>query len=348
MSENVEYTSRQRGVQKNVLLNDAFRIADFAPVLELLPSKPRLITSLNLFETQFNTSTSIIAERIQDISGVINGQQRGGERNFVGSESANMRPFVIPFFPLDRAIKSQDVQDFRLYGTPNTPRRTRDVVERVVARINNYHQQTKEKIFAEALMGRSFSGNQAGAEIYDYYNAWGQTQLQVTVNLVDPNVNPARLIENTARAHIIDSRGDGSSTTDIIALCSRKFFDGFINNSWILQAYQIFPQTNNILRDRLDSNANAKTFEHQGVLYIEDTNNTIPDGEAYVLPLGIDGMFQAHYAPADHYEYANTVAQEQYIWMNQIGRQYVIESEFSLLGVNTRPELVVKLVGVFE
>ena len=84
-------------------------------------------------------------------------------------------------------------------------------------------------------------------------------------------------------------------------------------------------------------------FEWNGVTYIEDIHGNIPAGEAYVLPMGIEGMFQAHYAPADTPELANTQARELYTFMISQHRTIQLQSEFSLLAVNTRPELVVKL-----
>ena len=56
-------------------------------------------------------------------------------------------------------------------------------------------------------------------------------------------------------------------------------------------------------------------------------------------------MFQSFYAPADDVNYANTVAQEGYVFMTTEGRNLKLETEFSLLAVNNRPELVIKLIA---
>ncbi|MBS3973332.1 MAG: major capsid protein, partial [Actinobacteria bacterium] len=79
-----------------------------------------------------------------------------------------------------------------------------------------------------------------------------------------------------------------------------------------------------------------------GVLYVEDPYGTIPTDEAYFFPRGIPNMFQAFYAPADTVSDANDVAQDFYMYMLQDHRTAHIETEFSLLAVNTRPELVVR------
>jgi hypothetical protein len=111
----------------------------------------------------------------------------------------------------------------------------------------------------------------------------------------------------------------------------------------VRQAYQYFQGTPNLLRDRLSGNMDVQVFEWNGVTYIEDIHGNIPAGEAFVLPMGIPDMFQAHYAPADTPELANTVARELYTFMVSEHRTVQLQSEFSLLAVNTRPELVVRL-----
>ena len=79
--------------------------------------------------------------------------------------------------------------------------------------------------------------------------------------------------------------------------------------------------------------------------FIEDISGNIPDGEARLVPMGIDSMFQLHFAPADDLAEANTPAQELYMWYKHSAylREEKVESETSMLAVNTRPELVVKV-----
>ena len=55
-------------------------------------------------------------------------------------------------------------------------------------------------------------------------------------------------------------------------------------------------------------------------------------------------MFQLHYAPADTIEDANEIAREAYIWLEETRRTAKVESETSVVAVNTRPELVVSVL----
>lgn len=333
-----------------VQTND-FQIVNLGAALELVPRQYRLITNMDLFTAYHGETTIARVERVDEIVADIPARRRGGERNYVGSEKAQIKNFNIPFFPLDRQITAADVQNFRKYFTTDAPRTVEDVVARVVKRIRVSHEQLKEKAMVQAIMGKSWSPQDPTAQ-YNYFTEWGVTQHTANINFTDVVVDPSDLIEKDARAYIIDNAGDNGNNYNIIVLASRKWFSALIAHPLIMNAYQYYSSTQEPLRRRLgmgSENANNRMFVHKNVTYIEDISGYIPDGEAYILPQGIDDMFQIHYAPADDVREANTVAEELYLWYKSSAylREEKVESETSFLTVNTRPELVVRSTGTF-
>lgn len=323
------------------------QVVDFSPMIELQKPVDTLIASLGLFEVSTHRTTVIEIGKQTRGAGLIPARERGGERNFLTMDTPVLKAFRIPFFPLDKNIKAQDIQSFRSFamaGINDDLRSEAEVVNRYMGQILEDVAKTKEKIFAEAVRGVAYTGaGGANNSAYDWYVEWNATQKSVAVDFASTTVSPAAKIEQEARAYIIDNKLDGSTSTRIVALCSREFFASLTNSPFVRQAYQYFQGTPNLLRDRLSGNMDVQVFEWNGVTYIEDIHGNIPAGEAYVLPMGISGMFQAHYAPADTPELANTEARELYTFLISEHRTVSLQSEFSLLAVNTRPELVVKL-----
>ncbi|WNL63500.1 hypothetical protein [Citrobacter phage Tr1] len=324
------------------------QVVDFSPMIELQDSPDTLISRLGLFgDVTMHSTTAIEIGKQKGGDGLISARERGGERNFLTMAQPDVKVFRIPFFPLDKNIKAQDIQSFRSFamaGINDSLRTEAEVVNRYMTQILRDVAKTKEKIYAEALMGRAYAG--AGGSVnsaYNWYTVWGQTQKSVPVDFASTTVSPAATIEAQARAHIIDNKQDGSVITRIVALCSREFFANLVNSPFVRLAYQNFQGTPNLLRDRISGDADVQVFEWNGVTYIEDIHGNIPANEAYVLPMGIPDMFQLHYAPADTPELANTQARELYTFMISQHRTVELQSEFSLLAVNLRPELVVKL-----
>lgn len=323
------------------------QVVDFSPMIELQDTPDTLIASLGLFDTHYHATTAIEIGKQKNADGLIPARERGGERNFLIMDAPSVKVFRIPFFPLDKNIKAQDIQFFRSFaqaGINDSLRSEAEVVNRYMTQIMRDVAKTKETIFADAVRGFAYNGPGGAANsAYNWYTEWNATQKVVAVDFASTDVSPAATIEAEARAYIIDEKQDGSTATRIVALASREFFASLVNSPFVRQAYQYFQGTPNLLRDRLSGNMDVQVFEWNGVTYIEDIHGNIPAGEAFVFPMGIPDMFQAHYAPADTPELANTVARELYTFMVSEHRTVQLQSEFSLLAVNTRPELVVRL-----
>ena len=323
------------------------QVIDFSPMIELQDTPDTLIASLNLFDTYYHATTAIEIGKQKNADGLIPARERGGERNFLTMDAPSVKVFRIPFFPLDKNIKAQDIQSFRSFamaGINDSLRTEAEVVNRYMTQIMRDVAKTKETIFADAVRGFAYNGPGGAANsAYNWYTEWNATQKVVPIDFASTTVSPAATVEQEARAYIIDEKQDGSTATRIVALASREFFASLVNSPFVRQAYQYFQGTPNLLRDRLNGNMDVQVFEWNGVTYIEDIHGNIPAGEAFVFPMGIPDMFQAHYAPADTPELANTVARELYTFMVSEHRTVQLQSEFSLLAVNTRPELVVRL-----
>ena len=324
---------------------DEFGIVDLGATLDLVPRQFRLITGMDLFETRLGTSTIAQIERVDEVVTDIPARRRGGERNYVGSERAQVKNLNIPFFPLDKGITAADVQNFRRYFTPDAPKTVQDVVTRVVRRIRVSHEALREKALFQAILGKSYAPGDTTCQ-YDYYTLWGVEQKSVEIDPAKADQDPMEVLEE-ARLHIALQAGDNAAGYRIVALCSPEFFSAITHHPLVELAYTYYGSAQEPLRRRLGAGGQDsvyRVFEHKGITFIEDISGNIPKKEARILPMGIDQMFQLHFAPADDVNEANTPAQELYMWYKHSAylREEKIESETSMLAVNTRPELVVK------
>lgn len=328
-------------------INNGFEFVDFTSLLEVAPRQNTLVSSLGLFDSFYHRGTTALVTRVDETRADIAARQRGGERNFIGRESVQRKSFLIPFFPLDKGITAQDVQNFGQYGDPNAPQTAQDRIMRTMARINASHAELRERAMVAAIMGTSYAPEDPNSQ-YNYYTEWQQTQARADVDFTSATDDPGSVVEVQIRKKIIATAGNGAGSYRIYALCSPEYFQGLIDNDFVRTAYQYFAANQNILRDRLSGDLNNRTFTYQGVTYMEDISGYVPAGEAFFFPGGIQGMFEIHYAPADTLRDANTDAKEAYVFYVENHRRAHVETESSLLCVNTRPELVIRSVGNFE
>ena len=80
--------------------NGDFQIVDLSGTLELVPRVDSLVTNMNLFTTHMGVTTVAQVERVKEVEFAIQAKQRGGERQFVNAETADLKNFNVPFFPL--------------------------------------------------------------------------------------------------------------------------------------------------------------------------------------------------------------------------------------------------------
>lgn len=338
-----------------IVRDSKFTITDHTPEINLIPKIWSLITGMNLFSEVHNiTGTTADVEYVTEVQGDIPARLRGGERNYVGSENAKVIPLKVPFYPLDRRISPKDIQSFRQYGSGNEAKTVLTEVTRVMQRIRNDHTVLIEKAQAAAIQGIGLNGIAPNTH-YNYFTEFGFTQTSVQVDFTSGSVDPATTIEKDARRTIITSAQDGTdshASYSLVTICHPEWFDAFIAHPDVEEAYTNYASEQEPLRKRLGMNNpddSVRVFRHKDVTYIEDLSGNFPAGEAFMMPRDFGNMFRCYYSPADDLEYANTEGQELYLWYkgNDFDRQYKVESEASFLMVNTRPDLVIRLTGLF-
>lgn len=333
-----------------------YSFLDFSELTELFPRIPKFMGEIGLFgEAQYGSSTIAQVERVTDGVDAINAQARGGDRNYSGGEQAIQRNFNTPFFPLDsKKMGAQDIQDMKDFrDDPNVPMTMQRRMERQQNRIAKSHAVLKERARYKALKGTSYAPTQPIAQ-YNYATEFGvasKVASTVTVDFTAAAIDPRTTIEQQARAHIQKHAGDQSDSYQVIAIVGSKFFDALKDHPKCTSAYSSYASDSEPLRKRLGGNLINRSWETEGITYLEDFMGVqlgeISTGDAYFLPLGIEDMFQEHYAPADHKDYANTEAQEMYMFVEETPRTSQVQTETSFIVVNTRSELVVHATGTY-
>lgn len=326
-----------------------FTLVDYTEEINLYPKVWSLISGMDLFDVHNITETKAEIEIVTEVLAEIEARQRGGERNFITSESAVAETLNVPFFPLDRKISAADIQNFRKYGTGEDSKSLVTEIDRVMGRVRSSHAALREKCMALAIQGLGFGTS------YVYATKFGQTQISAPVDFSALTIDPRDTLEASARRPIIKNAQDGSDSHaaySVIALCGETWFDGLLGHPLVADAYSQFESQQDPLRKRLGMNSendSVRVFRSKGIMYVEDLSGNFAAGEAFILPLNMPEMFRVYFSPIDDAAHANTAGQELYMQYkeNSFDRQYKVESETSMLCVNTRNDLVAKSVGTF-
>ena len=328
---------------------NGFKVTDLTEELVSIPNEYGLINQLGIFDVEPVSQHTVTFEASDRVIGLIGDKVRG-ERNNVSKDGKRvMRSYAIPHFPLDDYITPQDVQGQRAYGEEGVERLA-SVQARKLTTIRKSHAATLETARAKMITsGDIYAPN--GTVVGNVYTDFGVTRKQVAMDLT----NAATDILGKQREivdHIQDNIMSGETPSEIIALCSPSYFDAYIAQAGVKEAYKFYTSTQEPLR-----NGNWSQFRHGDITLIryngkfKDASGVsqalIPDGDAYYLPLDTSDTFKTYFSPANKFDLANTLGESGYLFVYEDGKgsKIEIESESNLINILRRPAIVVRAVA---
>lgn len=303
---------------------------DITPMVVERPNLPTLISSIvnptpqylqtNTFEHDYTRYTQAMPS-----------DKPYAERGAVidARPVTNTHLHKVPSFGVQAHIRPSDVLRRRKAGTDNLLETKETVVAEDMGAIGRGWDLFKERALAHAIVNGTLYVPNGTVTAVDFYQEYtGAARPVVNYALTTTTVHP-RIYGEEARRRILDNLLEGQQVNGFIALCGKNFFNDLMSHpKWeqamidrsgiqgqdpLIKRFENFSQQYRMFRGADD------------ILYVEYAgqiggSSLIPDDEAYIMPVGAEGIFQAAYAPAETMNYVNTVAQAEYMWR--------IDSEF--------------------
>ena len=327
--------------------SNVFEIQDYTPEILLIPNQWGLINELGIFREESVSQHTVTVESRNGTLGLITDQVRGA-RNLVNKdETRTLRSFAIPHFPLDDAIKPEDIVGKRAYGSPDAAETEAAVMARKLERIRMNHAVTMEAARAYALTtGAIYAPN--GTVSSNYYTDFGVTRKEIDFTLGTTTSDVLGKSEE-GLDHIQTNIQSGEVVSNVVVLCSPTFFAKLISHATIKEAFKYYSSTQEPLRNRLGSGL-YRRFVFGGIEYIEYKGSyngqaLIPAGDAYMLPQGTSDTFISYFSSANKFANIGTLGEQAYVfaYRSPNDSEITIESESNHLHLVRRPQAVVRL-----
>lgn len=322
-------------------------VTDYTPLMALKPRSQNFLEELGLFtdaNTEYLDGSIFEMEREEKgLTGMYN-VSRGADRQFAGTESARKEFLQVPFATLDAITKPQEVDGFRQYGTESETADIKLLVERKIEHIQRSHARYLRNAQYRALVdNKVFAVDKEGNEITslarNFSTVWGKARGTASIDLTDQSTDPYLGLAKV-REQVMTHAGDDGDNYEVMVLVNSKQFNQITTHAKVEAAYANYPSTQEPLRRRLSGNRNNRSFDHKGILLVEDISGKIADGKCFGLPLGMDGVFMAAFAPADTVADVGKISKGSYLFMKENWRSVVVESEVAYLAGIVRPELI--------
>lgn len=325
------------------------KLQDFSGAINNIPLAPNLVTSMNMFESEGVTTSTVIVDITDQTIGVYGTHARRSPAKRLKHDNPKQIPLIIPHIEVEDYIYPEDVEARRAPGTQELDRVSNVRAQRLDKLSKNF-DLTHEYFRLSAVKGKTVDG--LGNTLFDAYAEMGltATDYQVKFDLTAASGIASKLVD--VKRKIEQANKTGGILNNFVCLADSKWFAAFIENADIKEAYGNQVGLTNPLREDVRNGFvfQGITFvEYNGSVSLENGNVTpmIEENTAYLFPRGITGMFKEFYAPRTDLDYVNTIGQRKYAieYSDPERRWLKLTAESNALMINTRPELVIKITN---
>ena len=257
---------------------------------------------------------------------------------------ANKRKKVtieIPHIPTVGGIDADELQNVRMFGTESQADQPSMAMQRLMLQLRSALELTIEAHRVGALKGVVLDAD--GSPLFDLFSAFGVTQQTVGMALTTASTK-VRTKVGDALMMMEDALG-GTAFGGVRVLCGSVFFAELASHANVEKFYLNSPAAQSLAGNPLQAfEFGGATFErYRGV-----AGCRIEDDDAYMVPLGVAGLFETRFAPANYTETVNTLGLPMYAKAapRDFGKGWDIEAQTNPLNICTRPNAVIKLTKV--
>lgn len=346
-------------------LKNPGKAIDRTDSLVVIPNTIGITNALGLFQDTYSTQKTIEIVRTTRGNHLLEDRNWGERNQTIAGREHDSLILKIPHFPLDDAITPNDVDGIVQAGSLAEFAELETVAnvraEKMID-MREAHGLTLEAARMQLITtGTAYAPR--GTVVTNYYTEFGITRQEVPIDFAaatDP-----RAVLNDVKKLVRNGLRDGQAGTvrSFVVLASDSFYMALQQNAYVTDAFKYVDQTQGarILLGTggadvpgLDARFEMMsvfgiTFINAGAAGYENAAGTfvpfIPEGDAYILPVGVRDLFKTYYAPAERFGSINRRAQGSY-WFEYLNeRDDIIDimTEQNFLNAMLNPAAVVRL-----
>jgi hypothetical protein len=303
----------------DVFKQDAFSAISMTGVVDLVGYTPQFLGSMGIFETIPVATTSVFIETRSMGPALIQTDLRGAPPRQVGTDKRTVRAFGTTRLSQATRIMADWLQGVRAFGSETEMMTLQTEIARRQTKMRNNLELTAEHMRLGAIQGKVVDAD-GTTTLWD----WGAELSQTPITMVHfdlENASPARGVLRRAcnglrRQMVRNLQGLGGPAVNIWALCGDNFWDDFITHTEVRETYL---NTQAAAELRGAQFGAWEQFPFAGIMWSNyrgtNDNSTvaIPTDECRIFPTNA-GIFQVAYAPAERFEFVNTMGRPLYSW----------------------------------
>lgn len=345
--------------------NNPGKVVDRTESLIVVPNNVGIVGPLGLFNDDYRTQKNIEIVRSTKRSHILEDRNWDERNQTIAGRQSDSLLLKIPHFPLDDAITPNDIDGIVQAGSLAEFAELETVAsvraDKMID-LKESHSLTLEAARMQLITtGTAYAPR--GTVVTNYYTEFGVTRTEIDVDFTGA-ADPRATI-NTAKKAVRNGLRDGQAGTvrSFVVLCSDSFYMALQQNAFVTDAFKYVDQGQALSILLGGGGANVAgldarfeqmslfgcTFINAGAAGYDNAAGTfvpfIPEGDAYMMPVGVRDLFKTYYAPANRFGSVNRRAQGSY-WFEYLNeKDDIIEimTEQNFLNALLNPAAIVRL-----
>ena len=326
----------------DIFNNDAFSLSSLSQVIVDIPRVPTQIGDEGLFQEYGINSLTMMIERQGAALKLVPTAPRGGIPEPVALTGRKIIPVAAVHLPQSGSIMADEVQGVRAFGTESEVDSVMNLITRKTVAMKNNLDLTLEYQRMGAIKGQVLDAD-GSTVLWDMYSIFGFSQETVFFDLSNASADIKQKCIDLKRK--IQVKMGGRSVSGVKVKVSESFFDSLTSHAKVLKAYDLWNQGQFLRETQVDGEFNFCGITFQPYVGGTAAGDFIGSGLGYAYPVGVPGMFQTAYAPANFMETVNTQGLPYYLKQKvmefEVGVQ--LYSQSNPLHLNTLPEATIKV-----
>lgn len=331
----------------DVFQSDLFSTTSLTAAINEIAYVPQRLSDLGLFEVSGIPTTTAFVEKVGETLALVSNTPRGGPGQSVAIDRRNAIPFTAAHLQLEDRIYADEIQNVRGFGT-NQLAGVGEVRDARLLKMSRSLDLTLEYHRLGAVQGLVLDadGTTVIADLFDMFGITPRTAVTLNTDVVGDPTAIAAVIKPliTGALRDVDADLGGFTPSGYLVLAGDALFDS-------LEAHPELRDTLRFQNGVQMRDDGRRSFTYGGVTW-ENYRGTgavaIPTDEGRLIPLGVPGLFQQMFAPADTMAAVNTMGQVKYALAapDPSGKdKYIeLESQSNPITYCTRPKVLRKFL----
>lgn len=306
-------------ITMDVFNDDAFGAISMTAAVDKVGYKPSYLSRLpGLYDPVPVRTTSIFIEERHNAPALIQTSPRGAPPNQKGGEKSKARAFETARIAQASRIQAHQLQNIRAFGSETEVKAVQIEVARRQFLMRQDVELTKEYHLLGMVQGKFIDAD--GSVIYDWASEFGQAipaEIDFDLDAANPKTGAVRnKCSSVIRATKKNLLGLGGLNVSVHALCGDEYYDALTQHPEVIRTFENWSAAAD-LRNAHGEPWGAFTYgsitwhNYRGS---DDGKVGIASQKARFFPMGA-GIFQIAYAPAETFDFVNTLGEELYSWI---------------------------------